>query len=98
MKSLTAKMLMSLAIVGIAALLLTAAVFVGGRAIASAQNAHDDLLIVALALGGATASMTGGFKRKQGVGETKHFRVLVSSEARNADATSANSSMFHLGA
>lgn len=100
MKSLTAKTLMSLAIFCIAALLLTAALVVGGRAIALAHGAQDDLLIVALALGGAAASMVNGFGRTtKRVDKAKQSAALDSSNAGHAAlAVTANSSAFYPGA
>lgn len=93
MKSLTEKTLMSLAVIAVAALLLAAALFVGGHAVALAQNTRDDLLLVALALGGATWSMVNNLKR---TGATKreahlHREASVASISREAF-------VFHIGA
>lgn len=98
MKSVTVKTLMPLAIIGIAALLLTAALCVGERAVALAQSAQDDLLIVALALGGAAASMVKGFVRESQHNDAKHPAESVSSETQHDVAISTDASMFNLGA
>ncbi len=98
MKSLTVKTLMPLAVIAIAALLLSAALFVGERAVALRESAHDDLLIVALALGGAAASMAKGFGRKDHRNDALHLAARVSSEAQHNGAISTDASMFNLGA
>ncbi len=98
MKSLTVKTLMPLAVISIAALLLTAAMFVGERAVALRESAQDDLLIVALTLGGAAASMVKGFVRESHHNDAKHPAESVSSEAQHDDVISTDASMFNLGA
>ncbi len=95
MKSLTEKTLMSLAVIAVAALLLAAALFVGGHAVALAQNAHDDLLLVALALGGATLSMVNNLKRER-AGATKREAHLH--REASAASVSREASVFHIGA
>ncbi len=92
MKSLTAKMLMPLAIIAVAALLLIAALVVGGRAVALAQSTHDDLLLVALALGGAAASMANGFGRTLDIA-TKH----TARREAQCDEVSPDASALKLG-
>ncbi|MFN2452777.1 MAG: hypothetical protein ABR577_01005 [Pyrinomonadaceae bacterium] len=95
MKSLTARMFMSLAVIGIAALLLAAAIFVGGHAVALANGAHDDLLLVALALGGAAASMANSFGRKDA---TVAKRTAHSRSDAQSTVVSVKASAIKLGA
>ena len=64
MKAVTAKMLVSLAAVLLAAPFFAVALIVGARAVAPSQGAQDDLLLVALALGGVAASIVNGMGRR----------------------------------
>ncbi len=93
MKTLTAKMLISLVGVALAAPFLATALIIGARAVALAQNGQDDLLLVALAFGGAAASMLNGFGRRT----TKAERKERGGVETNADAGPRHSSLINLG-
>jgi hypothetical protein len=84
MKSVTIKTLMSLAVISIAALLLAAALLVGGRAVALSHGAQDDLLLVALTLGGAAASMVNNFGRSRTGNEKETAQSKRSTERSNS--------------
>jgi hypothetical protein len=92
------KILSTKIIVWFAGLLLVTAFFavaliVGARAVALSQGAQDDLLLVALALGGAVASIINGMGRR--TEREKHAggkQVVVTGNDRTRGA-----SMIHLG-
>ena len=93
MKVVKAKMLVSLVGLLLVAPFFAIALIVGARAVALSQGAQDDLLLVALALGGAAASIVNGMGRrsareKRAVGNTL--------EAAN-NARRRGASMIHLG-
>ena len=93
MKIVTTKMIVSLAGLLLVAPFFAVALIVGARAVALSQGAQDDLLLVALALGGAAASIVNGMGRR--AMEEKHAtgkRVEVTNNARTRGA-----SMIHLG-
>jgi hypothetical protein len=93
MRSVTNKMLVSLVGVALAAPFFVIAVIVGARAVALAHNAQDDLLLVALAFGGAMVSMINGFGHRSGKAERAARRHAKSSEK----ATTRGSSIINLG-
>ncbi|HEV2915003.1 MAG TPA: hypothetical protein VGX92_17125 [Pyrinomonadaceae bacterium] len=64
MKAVTARMLISLVGVALVVPFFVVALVVGARAVALAQGAEDDLLLIALAFGGAVASIINGFGRR----------------------------------
>ena len=93
MRSVTNKMLISLVGVALAAPFFAIAVIVGARAMALAHNAQDDLLLVALATGGAALSMINGFGRRAGKAE----RAARSRVETNDHANARGSSIINLG-
>lgn len=64
MKTVTAKMLASLIGILLAAPFFAIALIIGARAVAVSQSAEDDLLLAALALAGAVASVINGTGRR----------------------------------
>ncbi|HEY0380248.1 MAG TPA: hypothetical protein VGC87_25265 [Pyrinomonadaceae bacterium] len=64
MKAVTAKMLVSLVGVLLAAPFFAVALVVGARAVTLSQGSRDDLLLVALALCGAAISIANGMGRR----------------------------------
>ena len=93
MKSVTGKMMVSLIGILLVAPFLVVALFVGTRAVALSQGAQDDLLLVALVLGGVVASIVNGMGRRT-AGEKHAFggHVAVTNQARTR-----GTSMIHLG-
>ena len=93
MRSVTNKMLISLVGVALAAPFFVIAVIVGARAVALAHNAQDDLLLVALAFGGAAMSMINGFGRRG----AKHDGAARRHAETNDNANARGSSIINLG-
>ena len=92
MKTVTAKMLVSLIGVLLVAPFFVVALIVGARAVALSHGSSDDLLMVALALGGAAASIVNGMGRRA----VKERRASTDGSATN-EAVLSRSSMIHLG-
>lgn len=92
MKVVTAKMLIVLVGILLVAPFFAIALIVGARAVALSQGAQDDLLLVALALGGAAASIVNGMGRH--IAREKPASNHV--EATD-NAASHGASMIHLG-
>jgi hypothetical protein len=93
MKILSTKMIVSFAGLLLVAPFFAVALIIGARAVALSQGAQDDLLLIALALGGAVASIINGMGRR--VEKEKHAggkRVAATGNARTRGA-----SMIHLG-
>ena len=93
MKIVSAKMIVSLIGLLLVAPFFVIAVIIGARAVALSQGAQDDLLLVALALGGAAASIINSMshrakREKQASGE--HAEAANNARARGAY-------MIHLG-
>ena len=93
MKDVATKMIVSMIGLLLVAPFFVVALIVGGRAVSLSQGAHDDLLLAALALAGAAASIVNGMGRcttneKAPSGK----RVKVTNNARRREA-----SMIHLG-
>lgn len=93
MKAVTAKMLLSLAGVLLAAPFFALALFVGARAVSLSHGTQDDLLLVALALGGAAASIINGMGRAA----KERRRTVGTRVAAASGARSRVSSMINLG-
>ncbi|HYJ46408.1 MAG TPA: hypothetical protein VEV81_07315 [Pyrinomonadaceae bacterium] len=94
MKAVTAKMLLSLVGILLVAPFFAVALALGARAVSLSHGAQDDLLLVALALGGAVASIINGMGRravKEGRRVAGHQR-----EAAN-NVRSRRGHMIHLG-
>jgi hypothetical protein len=64
MKAVSFKVLLSLVGIAVVAPFFVVALIVGARAVALSQSAHDDLLMMALAFGGASASIVNGLGRR----------------------------------
>lgn len=93
MKSVTGKMIVALIGILLVAPFFFVALIVGARAVALSQGAQDDLLLVALAMAGAAASIFNGVGRR--TAREKHAlgsRVEATNSARTRGA-----SMIHLG-
>ena len=95
MKAVTAKMLISLVGVLLAAPFFAAALVIGARAVSLSRGSRDDLLLVALALCGAVISIANGMGRRADGNATR-----AHSEA--GDATTPTTaprgvSVIHLG-
>ena len=93
MKIVTRKMIVSLAGLLLVAPFFAVALLVGARAVALSQGAQDDLLLVALALGGAAASIVNGMGRR--TARDKHATGKPVEMMDNARTRGA--SMIHLG-
>ena len=93
MKTITAKMLVSLIGVLLVAPFFVVALIVGARAVALSHGSSDDLLMVALALGGAAASIVNGMGRR-----TARAEQSKGNGAGAATKTAlSKASMIHLG-
>ncbi|HYY57807.1 MAG TPA: hypothetical protein VE842_10785 [Pyrinomonadaceae bacterium] len=94
MKAVTGRMLVSLVGVALVVPFFVVALVVGARAVALAHGAQDDLLLIALAFGGAVASIINGFGRRAG----KTGRADRSSISKvNEQPHPQGASMIHLG-
>ncbi len=94
MKPVTGRMFISLIGIALVVPFFVIALVVGARAVALAQGTQDDLLLVALAFGGAVASIVNGFGRRTAGGPRKER----SSTAQAKEQSSPQSaSMIHLG-
>lgn len=93
MKAVTAKMLLSLLGILLAAPFFAFALIVGVRAVSLSHDAQDDLLLVALALGGAAASILNGMGRAA----KERQRNTVSQVEATSGTRSRLSSMINLG-
>lgn len=92
MKAITAKMLISFIGLLLVAPFFAVALIVGARAVALSHGSQDDLLLVALALGGAAASIFNGMGHRT-VKERKAAGEVGVRERANA----RRASMIHLG-
>ena len=93
MKVVTARMLISLAGVALVVPFFVVALVVGARAVALAQGAQDDLLLIALAFGGAVASIINGFGRRA----KKNGRMTRTIGTLNDQQGPQSVHMIHLG-
>jgi hypothetical protein len=94
MKTVTAKMLVSLIGVLLVAPFFIVALIVGARAVALSHGSGDDLLMIALALGGAAASIANGMGRPA----VKERRAATGGTSGTTDeAVLSKASMIHLG-
>jgi hypothetical protein len=94
MKAVTAKMLVSLVGVLLAAPFFVVALVVGARAVALSQGSRDDLLLAALALCGAAISIANGMGRR-----AAKERSVASGQTEAGGDTSPRrrASAIHLG-
>jgi hypothetical protein len=94
MKAITARMFISLIGVALVVPFFVVALVVGAHAAALAQGAQDDLLLIALAFGGAVAGIVNGFGRRTG----KAVRSDLGSAGKvNNQPSRQGASMIHLG-
>jgi hypothetical protein len=93
MKAVTTKMLVSLIGILLVAPFFAVALLLGARAVAISHGAQDDLLLVALALGGAAASIVNGVGRCS----EKEKRASNNQLEAKEKAFSRAASMIHLG-
>lgn len=92
MKVANKKMLVSLVGILLVAPFFALALIVGARAVSLSHGAQDDLLFVALALGGAAASIINGMGRRA----EREKQTASNVEARETVRTRP-ASMIHLG-
>ena len=93
MKAVTTKLIVSLVGILLVAPFFIVAVIIGARAVALSQGAQDDLLLVALALGGAVASIANGMgRRTAGEKHAASERIGAANSTRTRGA-----SVIHLG-
>ena len=93
MKSVTTKMIVSLAGLLLVAPFFAVALIVGSRAVSLSQGTQDDLLLVALALAGAAASLVNGLGRGVANGQPAGGQQAEES----SDARPHGASVIHLG-
>jgi hypothetical protein len=93
MKAVTTKMLVSLVGILLVAPFFAIALLVGARAVALSQGAQDDLLLVALAICGAAASIVNGMGHRS----SRAKRAGGHSVEATKGARRRASSMIHLG-
>lgn len=96
MKAVTARMFISLVGVMLVVPFFVVALLVGARAVALAQGAQDDLLLIALAFGGAVASIINGFGRRTHNGRKVRSVGKAQDQARPR-RSGGRASMIHLG-
>lgn len=93
MKTVTTKMIVSFAGLLLVAPFFAVALIVGARAVSLSQGTQDDLLLVALAIGGAVASIVNGMGRRSTREKSAGSQRV---EATN-NAGTRGTSMMHLG-
>lgn len=93
MKIVNTKMIVSFAGLLLVAPFFAVALIVGARAVSLSQGTQDDLLLVALAVGGALASIVNGMGRRTKREEHAGSKRV---EATNGAGT-RGTSMIHLG-
>ena len=93
MKAATTKMIVSLTGILLVAPFFVVALIVGARAAALSQCAQDDLLLVAVALGGAAASIVNGMSRRA----TRETPASGNHLEMKSSARTHATSMIHLG-
>ncbi len=93
MKTVTTKMIVSFAGLLLVAPFFAVALIVGARAVSLSQGTQDDLLLVALAIGGAVASIVNGMGRR-----TEREKSASSKRVEaTSNAGTRRTSMIHLG-
>ncbi len=94
MKAVNPRMFISLVGVALVVPFFVIALVVGARAVALAQGAEDDLLLIALAFGGAVLSVINGFGHRAG---GKGVRTTRSLSKAPDQPNPRRASMIHLG-
>jgi hypothetical protein len=84
MKAVTMRMLLSLVGVAVVAPFFAVALIVGARAVALAASTQDDLLMMALAFGGAIASVINGLGRRAARAERDEQATTATNSQREA--------------
>jgi hypothetical protein len=92
-KSVTGKMIVSLIGILLVAPFFVIALIVGARAVALSQGVQEDLLLVALAIGGAAASIFNSMGHRT----AREKRVLNGHHEVTNNARTRGTSMIHLG-
>jgi hypothetical protein len=88
MKAITTRMLLSLAGAALVAPFFVVALIVGARAVALSQSTQDDLLMMALAFGGAAASIANGLGRRAARGaKREQSSVKANNQVEAIDAS-----------
>ena len=93
MKAVTTRMLLSLVGVALVAPFFAIALIVGARAVALAQSTQDDVLMMALAFGGAVASIVNGL----GLRASRAKRGQQASAHTSGQAQAVDASVIGLG-
>lgn len=93
MKAVSFKVLLSLVGIAVVAPFFVVALIVGARAVALSQSTQDDLLMMALAFGGAAASIVNGLGRRS----VKAERSQPSSAEQNSQREAVDASVIGLG-
>ena len=94
MKAVNPRMFISLVGVALVVPFFVIALVVGARAVALAQGTQDDLLLIALAFGGAVASVINGFGHRSG---SKGARTTRAVSKTTDQPNPRSASMIHLG-
>ncbi|MBA3765568.1 MAG: hypothetical protein H0W99_01010 [Acidobacteria bacterium] len=94
MKAVNPRIFISLVGVALVVPFFVIALVVGARAVALAQGAQDDLLLIALAFVGAVASVINGFGHRAG---SKGVRTTRSVSKTPDQSNPRSASMIHLG-
>ena len=94
MKAVNPRMFISLVGVALVVPFFVIALVVGARAVALAQGAQDDLLLIALAFGGAAFSVINGFGHRAA---SKGERTVLSVNETPDQPNPRIASMIHLG-
>ena len=93
MKVVTTKMILSLVGILLVVPFFAVALIVGGHVAALSQGAQDDLLLVALALGGAVAGIFNGLSRRAANDKRMDGHPVVV----KSHAAARGTSIIHLG-
>lgn len=89
MKAVSLRMFLSLVGIVLVAPFFAAALIIGARAVALSQSTQDDLLMMALAFGGAAASIVNGLSRRTKKAEHRKASQSVADSEREAVDVSA---------
>ena len=94
MKAVNAKWLVSLIGILLVAPFFAIALIIGARVVALSHGTQDDLLLAALALGGAAASIINGMGRSHSIEKKRGSSYQVEATSK---AHSRRAYMIHLG-
>jgi hypothetical protein len=87
MKAVSLRMLLSFVGIVLVAPFFAAALIIGARAVALSQSTQDDLLMMALAFGGAAASIVNGLSRRTKKAEHSKASHVADSEREAVDVS-----------